>query len=162
MQEFQVKRKKWLDQRRKTRVQSVAEVELEWTGVCTPTLRTMDEVESDPRLAVGQTFPNKDLILLRTAEEANLRGIYVSIMKSSKFTFSSSGKGFYVSATNSENNGWKITKCSTREGNSGEAVLESDADTTNRSPFRVQWFIPIIHSTIVASMPPKHPRTIHL
>jgi len=124
MEEFQVKRRKWLDQRRKTRVKSVAEVELDWTGVCTPTLRTMEEVESDPGLAVGQIFPNKDLILLLTAEEANLNWIYVTIVKSSNFTFCSSGKGFYVSATNSENSGWKITKCSTREGNTGEDVLE--------------------------------------
>ncbi len=86
-------------------MKSEAEVELDWTGVCTSTLWTMKEVEDGPRLAVGQTFPNKDLIVLRTAEEANLRGIYVTIVKSSKFTFCLSGIGFYVSATNSENSG---------------------------------------------------------
>jgi hypothetical protein len=65
----------------------------------------MKEVEDGPCLAVGQTFLNKDLIVLQTAEEANLRGIYVTIVKSSKFTFCSSGVRFYVSATNSKNSG---------------------------------------------------------
>jgi hypothetical protein len=92
-------------------VKTLAEVELDWTGVCTSTLRTMNEVENGTRMAVGQTFPNRDLIVLRTAEEANLRGIYVvTILKSSKFTFCSSGVGFYLSATNSESSGWKISK----------------------------------------------------
>ena len=56
----------------------------------------MKEVEDGTRLAVGQTFPNRDLIILWTAEEANLCGIYVIILKSSKFTFCSFGVGFYV------------------------------------------------------------------
>jgi hypothetical protein len=111
---YDIDRRKWIDQRWKKRVKSKAEVELDWTGVFTSTLRTMKEVEDGTRLAVGQTFPNRDLIVLWTAEEANLRGIHVTILKSSKFTFCSSGVGFYISATNSESSGWKISKCSTR------------------------------------------------
>ena len=144
---YDIDRRKWIDQRRKKRVNSKAEIELNWTGVCTSTLRTMNEVENGTRLAVGQTFPNRDLITLRTAEEANLRGIYVTILKSSKFTFCSSGVGFYVSATNSESSGWKISKCITREGDTGVDVLENVA-STGRSPIRAQWLIPIIHLTI--------------
>jgi hypothetical protein len=102
----------------------------------------MNEVENGPCLAVGQTFPS-----IRTAEEANLRGIYVTILKSSKFTFSSSGVGFDVSATNSETSGWKITKCITREGDTGVDVL-ANAAPTGRSPFRAEWFIPFILPTI--------------
>ena len=111
----------------------------------------MKEVEDGTRLAVGQTFPNRDLIVLRTAEEANLRGIYVTILKSSKFTFCSSGVGFYVSATNSESSGWKISKCRTREGDTGVDVL-ANAASTGRSPFRAQWLIPFIQS-IIAEAP---------
>ena len=144
---YDIDRRKWIDQRRKKRVKSVAEVEIVWTGVCTSTLRTMNDVENGTRLAVGQTFPTRDLITLRTAEEANLRGIYVTILKSSKFTFCSSGVGFYVSATNSESSGWKITKCITREGDTGVDVFDNVA-STGRSPIRAQWLIPIIHSTI--------------
>jgi len=113
---YNIDRRKWIDQRRKKRVNSLADIELNWTGVCTSTLCTMNEVENGTHLAVGQTFPNRDLIKIRTAEEANLCGIYVTILKSSKFTFCSSGIGFDISATNSESSGWKITKCITREG----------------------------------------------
>ena len=144
---YNIDKRKWIDQRRKKQVNSKAEIELNWTGVCTSTLRTMNEVENGTRLAVGQTFPNRDLIKIRTAEEANLRGIYVTILKSSKFTFCSSGIGFDVSATNSESSGWKITKCITREGDTGVDVL-ANAASTGRSPIRAQWLIPIIHSTI--------------
>jgi hypothetical protein len=112
----------------------------------------MKEVEDGTRLAVGQTFPNRDLIILWTAEEASLRGIYVTILKSSKFTFCSSGVGFYVGATNSESSGWKISKCSTREGDTGVDVLANvnpnGAASTGRSPFRAQWLIPFIQLTI--------------
>ena len=78
---YDIDRRKWIDQRRKKRLKSKAEVELDWTGVCTSTLRTMKEVEDGTRLAVGQKFPNRNLIVLRTAEEANLCGIYVTILK---------------------------------------------------------------------------------
>jgi hypothetical protein len=128
-------------------VKTLAEVELDWTGVCTSTLRTINEVENGTCLAVGQTFPNRDLIVLRTTEEANLRGIYMTILKSSKFTFCSSGIGFYVSATNSESSRWKISKCISREGDTGVDVLANVA-STGRSPIRAQWLIPIIQSTI--------------
>jgi len=140
-------RRKWVDQRRKKRVNSLAEIELNWTGVCTATLHTINEVENGTRLAVGQTFLNRDLIKIRTAEEANLHGIYVTILKSSKFTFCSSGIGFGVSATNSESSGWKITKCIIREGDTGGDVL-ANAASTGRSPFHAEWLIPIIMPTI--------------
>ena len=138
---------KWIDQRRKKRVKSKTKVELDWTGVCTSTLQTMKEVEDGNRLAVGQTFPNRDLIVLRTTEEANLCGIYVTILKSLKFTFCSSGIGFYISATNSESSRWKISKCITREGDTGVDVL-ANAASTGKSPFHAQWLIPFIQSTI--------------
>jgi len=144
---YDIDRRKWIDQRRKKRVKSLAEVEIIWTGVCTSTLRTMNEVENGTRFAVGQTFPNRDLITLWTAEEANLCRIYVTIVKSSKFTFCSSGVGVYISATNSESSGWKISKCITHEGDTGVDVLENVA-STGRSPIRAQWLIPIIHLTI--------------
>ena len=138
---YNIDRRKWIDQRRKKRVNSKAEIELNWTGVCMSTLCTMNEVKNGTRLAVG------DLIKIWTAEEANLRGIYVTILKSSKFTFCSSGIGFDISDTNSESSGWKITKCITREGDTGVDVL-ANAASTDRSPFRAEWLIPFILSTI--------------
>ena len=90
-------------------------------------------------------FPSREIILLWTVEEANLCRIYVTILKSSKYTFHSSGARFCISATNSES-------CSTREGDIGEDVLAPDnpdnAATSHRSPFCAKWLIPLIHSTI--------------
>jgi len=144
---YNIDRRKCFDQRQKKVVNSKAEIDLNWTGVCTSTLHTMNEVDNGTRLAVGQTFPNRDLIKIRTAEEANLRGIYVTILKSLKFMFCSSGIGFDVSATNSESSRWKITKCITREGDTGVDVL-ANAASADRSPFRAEWLIPFILSTI--------------
>jgi hypothetical protein len=91
---YDIDRRKWIDQRRKKRVKSLAEVEIVWTGVCTSTLRKMNDVENGTRLAVGQTFPNRDLITLRTAEEANLRGIYVTILRARSSRFVHLALGF--------------------------------------------------------------------
>jgi len=150
--EYNIIRRKWIDQQRKLRLKCKAEVDIDRTGVGTSTLRTMKEVEDDTRLAVGQMFPSREIILLRTAEEANLRGIYFTILKSYKYTFHSSGVRFCISATNSESSGWKITKCSTREGGIGMDVLAPDdpdnAAASHRSPFRAKWLIPLIHSMI--------------
>jgi hypothetical protein len=72
---YNIIRRKWINQQRRLRLKSKAEVDLDWTGVSMPTLRTMKEVEHGTPLAVGQTFPSREIILLWTAEEANLHGI---------------------------------------------------------------------------------------
>ena len=45
-----------------------------YTGVQSTILQTMAEVEA-ARLELGHSFHDKDVLLLRIAEEANLRGI---------------------------------------------------------------------------------------
>ncbi len=45
-----------------------------FTGVCSRTLREMKDVELHP-LRKGDTFPNKELLMLRIAEEAILFAI---------------------------------------------------------------------------------------
>jgi hypothetical protein len=146
---YDIIRRKWIDQQRKLQLKSKAEVDLDWTGVRTSTLQMMKEVEDGTCLAVGQTFPSREIIMLWTAEEANLRRIYVTILKSSKYMFYSSGVGFYISATNSESSGWKISQCCTREGYIGVDVFAPDnAAASCRSPFCAKWLIPLIHSTI--------------
>ena len=59
----------------------------DFTGVLMETLRTMQQVEEGTPLMVGQSFPLRDIIMLRSADEANLRGIHVIIHKSDKHTF---------------------------------------------------------------------------
>ena len=52
-----------------------------YTGVCNPVLRSMTEVELT-RMMVGHTYPTKDLVLLRIAEESNLCGNIYLISRS--------------------------------------------------------------------------------
>ena len=47
--------------------------DLLFTGVLNERLRTMTEVEDSP-LKVEDTFPSKEILLIRTAEEANFSG----------------------------------------------------------------------------------------
>ena len=127
----------------------------DFTGVLTGTLRTMQEVQEGTPLLVGQSFPSRDIIMLRTAEEANLRGIHVVVHKSDKHTFKADGYQFYVNASNTESVGWKISSCRTREGDAGVDVLtQSDPPSpgadqrAGRTPFKVKWLVPLIYATI--------------
>ena len=82
-----------------------------FTGNLSPTLRTMDQVRRE-RLRIGLTFPNREFILLRVAEEANLRQLYFSMVKSDSAKLLCRGKdGFLVYANNSVADGWKVMKC---------------------------------------------------
>ena len=74
---------------------------VEITGNQSKTLRTMSEVKND-RLEKGQVFTDKDYLLLRVKEEANLRGITIKMAKSdaTKFVaYSEDVLDFYVQAT---------------------------------------------------------------
>ncbi len=51
--------------------------DLLFTGVLNERLRTMTEVEDTP-LKVEDTFPSKEILLIRTAEEANFSGCSTS------------------------------------------------------------------------------------
>ena len=55
--------------------------ELDYTGDLTPTLRPMTLVIL-AHLKLGKTFPESSLVKLRVVEEANHRGIYLSVHKS--------------------------------------------------------------------------------
>ena len=75
---YKVQRKAYVDQIRRQRLikhvdQNTLSVGL-YTGCLHPTLRPMSVVE-EYRLRVGDTFPEIELLKLRIAEEANLRGI---------------------------------------------------------------------------------------
>jgi hypothetical protein len=55
--------------------------DLIFTGVLIERLRTMTEVEDTP-LKVDDTFPSKEILLIRTAEEANFSGCSTSSKRS--------------------------------------------------------------------------------
>jgi hypothetical protein len=90
---------------------------VEHSGVLTDLLRMMTEVQASP-LLVGHTFPDKELLLLRIAEEANLSGCQVSSKRSGDYRvhiYGSDGSSFCVKAVFSTSAGWKVTTAETRE-----------------------------------------------
>jgi hypothetical protein len=77
-------RKKFRDDKRHERIRDnmgSSFDEADYTGDLTATLRSMTQVNVS-RLKLGQTFPERGLIVLRIAEEANHRGIYCRTDKS--------------------------------------------------------------------------------
>jgi len=140
------KRRVWLAKQRRERMLNESAHVVNFTGIVHATLRTMHDVEQGTRLQLGQTFPSSNIIMLRCAEEANLRGIYVTKLKSDKFSLKIEGLHFRVHASNSEVRGWKITLCETSVG-----VVGTNTDTagsSTRSPYSVKMVVPLIYSTI--------------
>ena len=62
-------------------------------------IRLMEIVEKHP-LEVGHTFEQKETMMIRIAEEANLRNIKTSIARSCTLRYVVAGENFYVSASN--------------------------------------------------------------
>ena len=90
--------------------------DLVFTGVLNEKLRTMTEVEVTP-LKVNDTFPSKEILLICTAEEANLAGCSTSTKRSNDSRLHIVGvpnSWFCMFATFSPSNGWKVTRCKTR------------------------------------------------
>ena len=90
--------------------------DLVFTGVLNERLRTMTEVE-DTLLKVDDTFPSKEILLIRTAEEANFAGCSTSAKRSDDRRLHIIGiphSWFCMSATFSPSYGWKVTRCDTR------------------------------------------------
>mgnify|MGYP006153922695 CR=1 FL=1 len=91
---------------------------VEHSGVLTDRLRMMTEVQTSP-LLVDHTFPDKELLLLRIAEEVNLSGCWVSCKRSDDYRVqiygSDSSSSFCVKAVFSTSTGWKVTTAETRE-----------------------------------------------
>ena len=101
---------------------------VEHSGVLTDVLRMMTEVQASP-LLVGHTFPDKELLLLRIGEEANISGCRVSCKRSDDYRVqiygSDSSSSFCVKAVFSISAGWKITTAETRD------IALSQADSDN-------------------------------
>ena len=72
----------------------------EFSGCLTLGLCTMVDVQNC-RLEVNHTFPNKEILVLRVAEEANLRGINFVCTRSDLRDFKCTGPRFCVIARHS-------------------------------------------------------------
>jgi len=126
----------------------------DYSGDFTPTLRTMTAV-SLSRLKLGQNFPERDIITLRIAEEANYRSISFHTDKSDAMKMYCHGPGsFSVYATNSDTSGWTITRCQVLEENDEHnmAVSSPTVPPTNTklpcSPYKAAMIAPLIAKTI--------------
>ncbi len=99
-------------------------------------LRTMEEVQNC-RLEVNHTFLDKEILVMRVAEEANLRGINFVCSQSDLCEFKCTGTRFCVIARHSEHLGWLVSVANIRECDEFRGdFLDVDAITEKlTSPF---------------------------
>ncbi len=149
-------RKKFRDARRRERLQAAKGSsfdEDDYTGDLTPMLHPMTQVKLS-RLKQGQTFPDRNLIALRVAEEANYQEIEFRCDKSNGMKMYCRGQeSFLVYATNSDT-GWTITKCQVLEEGGKQCVVGSPTVPPELntkipcSPYKAAMIVPLIAKTI--------------
>jgi hypothetical protein len=132
----------------------------------------MSDVEVTPLLK-GHTFPTKEILLIRIAEEANFCGCQIAIVQSHNYQVYIQGcAGFFfqIKAFCSVKLGWKVTTIQTREANTanddpaeeiiydgeekvadedGASLEEEDADgkvkaVRQRTPIESRWIVPLL------------------
>ena len=90
--------------------------ESSFTGVLGEKIRLMTQVEESP-VRVGHTYPNKETVLIRIAEEANLSGCMISIGRScSKRVIATGARDnhkFFIKVMYSNASSWKVEVCDT-------------------------------------------------
>jgi hypothetical protein len=124
----------------------------DYTGDVTPTLRPMAQVINF-HLKKGHTFPDKDLIVLRIAEEANFHGISFQMDKSDELKLYCRGPdNFLVYATNRDY-GWTVTRCRVLERSDNSvgspiSIPSNVPQTISWSPYKVAMVVPLIAETI--------------
>jgi hypothetical protein len=151
--EYEVKRKAYADQCRRKRLKGNVELDsaavARYTGCLHPTLRPMSDVEAN-RLEVGHTFPDIELLKLRIAEEANLRGISYKTTRSEIRQIRCYGYLFVVEANNTEyTQGFCVTVCSVRHGDDYTNLPHNAAKYNVPlekycSPFKTAMVVPLI------------------
>jgi len=87
-----------------------------FTGVLVDKIRLMSQVEKSP-MKVDHTYPNKELVLIRIAEEANLSGCMISICRSFSqrviATGARDGHTFCIKVVYANVHSWKVVTCVT-------------------------------------------------
>ena len=102
MTEYRNDRKAFTDSQCAKHIQEGIMVNMHsYIGVQSTILRTMAEVEA-AHLELGHSFHDKDVLLLRIAEETNLRGIEIRTARSDAINLRRMGDNFNVAAVNSE------------------------------------------------------------
>ena len=117
-----------------------------FSGCLALALRPMTDVQKG-RLEVNHTFPDKEMLLMRVAEEAILRGVNIFCSRSDLRDYTCTGSKFCVKAHHTEQNGWTVSVANVRECDEfGPAALNLDTGGTEKlsSPFRTRWIVPLI------------------
>ena len=105
-------------QRAKSNNSTIDDVGVTCRGVLDEQLRLMEVVKAK-RLEKGHTFPNKDILIMRIAEEANLRMKYTSCYRSDNFNCIVFGDRFFVGASFTPSIGWVVKVAAVCEGDKG-------------------------------------------
>jgi hypothetical protein len=158
---FEKERRRWLDSNRNKIAKDTHEANLSssspsraqlrnYTGDQCPTIRLMMLVESQ-RLLAGHVFQSKETLMIRIAEEANLRLIKVSVMKSSYLSYIVGGPNFYVAATFRKNDGWLVRVACCREEDEVLSIPPNAHyfdEEKLRLPFRAKWVSYLLRKTL--------------
>ena len=126
-----------------------------YSGCTADRLRPMSEV-AQFALLEGHTFPDKETLLMRIGEEANLYGVRIKIVRSDTFQVDVRGAygdpfhglGYYGTMASK----WKVTKCSTRNGRKVYMPAPKEKKGNWKKPPK-----PSLPSVEVADLPPPHP-----
>jgi hypothetical protein len=101
----------------------------------------MTVVKNCPLMA-GHTFAEKETMMLRIGEEANLCNIRVTVLKSCQMQYKVSGDSFYVKVSNLMFQGWTICSLCCRE-NGDTLIIPTHAmylsKKSHRCPFTREW-----------------------
>jgi hypothetical protein len=85
-----------------------------FSGCLAPFLRPMADVQKG-RLEANHTFPDKNILLMRVAKEANLREVNLFCAMSDLHEYMCTGFRFCVKANHTEQNGWTVSVANVRE-----------------------------------------------
>jgi hypothetical protein len=110
---YQILWKRWTDMRLRERRQknlSNAMKKCNFTGNLSPVLQLMSVSDVQlHRLNARDTFPDKETVCLRIAEEANLHGICIFTIRSDQRVMEVIGDSIYVKVNNTDGRGWVVT-----------------------------------------------------
>jgi len=136
---------------------------IEYSGDNTPTLRPRDLVRRC-YLSAGQNIMDKEMVQMRIAEEAMLRGLEIKYTQSTNDRVIADSDGFHVHATLNEKYGWVIKAANMEDFDDVvDDVYEDDDDESGddndeekkkeklkplRTPLSSDWIVPLIKEVI--------------
>jgi len=97
------------------------------------------------RLDVNQTFPDREILAMRVAEEDYI------CLQSDVRDFQCMGHRFCVIACQSERRGWNVSTAYVSEGDDFDALDEEFEQLPEKatSPFCTEWIVPLILPVII-------------